>query len=435
MADGYTCFIISPLGSDSSPEREHADDWYDLIVLPALQVSGFTVGNITRADDLIMPGAPISQEIMDQLEQADLCIADFYEKNPNVMYECGVRQGNGKPFIVLTPGTEDLPFDLAQRRSIIYDMGAPRAVRAAQKRLANMIGALVQEGFVRDQGRGTVAGISDRLQRIESQLQTLLTTHSTAAPTNSSTASSSVDDVLDHLTPDQAIAFSVQSNDLSVGERTLQLMNGTWQPSKYLTMAARLAARGSMAAFNEIHARLPQVIAALTPDDIEAIIGGFISFCQTQTATAEDEDFVDSVISIAETALNAEPDTEGSRKLRASLMNQRSRMWYALAPASDTAAEAWDHAVEYLRKAIDLDPDDPHTHYNLAMIMRDRGDLEAASGEIGRVLEIDSTIAKQDADHLRLAVEVWDALADPRRDDAFAQLKVVNPFLARIIRS
>jgi len=142
MATSTTCFIISPIGADGSEQRAHADRWLNLIVLPALAVSGFTKDNIFRADSWTQPGATIADDILTWLIEADLCIADLCDLNPNVMYECGFRQGLGRPLIVLAPTDQALPFDLAHRRALFYDMSTPESVNAAMNRLVGMIGAL-----------------------------------------------------------------------------------------------------------------------------------------------------------------------------------------------------------------------------------------------------------------------------------------------------
>ncbi len=41
----------------------------------------------------------------------------------------------------------------------------------------------------------------------------------------------------------------------------------------------------------------------------------------------------------------------------------------------------WDQAAEAYRKAISLEPNDPDTHYNLALVYKYKGDPQAARAE------------------------------------------------------
>src|SRR5262245_21930030 len=90
-----TCFVVSPIGADGSEVRTNANDFLDLLVEPALEKYGFLV---TRADRIAQPTA-ITTDIVKLVQEADLCIIDLTNNNPNVFYECGRRHETGKPFI------------------------------------------------------------------------------------------------------------------------------------------------------------------------------------------------------------------------------------------------------------------------------------------------------------------------------------------------
>ncbi len=58
-----------------------------------------------------------------ELIAADVVIADLTETNPNVMYEVGVRQALLRPFVLLAQKGQKLPFDLADLRTVFYELG------------------------------------------------------------------------------------------------------------------------------------------------------------------------------------------------------------------------------------------------------------------------------------------------------------------------
>jgi hypothetical protein len=60
------------------------------------------------------------ERIWSQIEDADIIISDLTVKNANVYYETGYALANGKLSILLTKSQKKIPFDLKNRRHIIY---------------------------------------------------------------------------------------------------------------------------------------------------------------------------------------------------------------------------------------------------------------------------------------------------------------------------
>lgn len=113
------CFVISPIGTEDSEVREHADDVFDFIIKPAIEecknVSAF------RADQLRDPGR-ITDQMFDSILQADFCIALLTGHNPNVFYELAVAQAAAKPVVILIHKHHDIPFDVKDLRCVYYDL-------------------------------------------------------------------------------------------------------------------------------------------------------------------------------------------------------------------------------------------------------------------------------------------------------------------------
>ena len=64
----------------------------------------------------------INKEIILELYQADLVIANLKTLNPNVMYELGISHSFEKPTItIMEEDGERLPFDIIDQRTIFYE--------------------------------------------------------------------------------------------------------------------------------------------------------------------------------------------------------------------------------------------------------------------------------------------------------------------------
>lgn len=63
----------------------------------------------------------ILDRIYNQINKADIVIADLTGKNPNVFYETGYAHALSKKVILLTQNSDDIPFDLKHHHHIIYD--------------------------------------------------------------------------------------------------------------------------------------------------------------------------------------------------------------------------------------------------------------------------------------------------------------------------
>ena len=130
-----TCFIISVIGEEGSPERKTADDKYEIVFAPVLQEAGYEP---IRADKAGMPGS-ISYDIIRRLVESDLVIADISIENPNVFYELAIRNAAKKPVIVFRRDDQKMPFDIYDSRAITIDMQDPRIWPQAKNELQQQI--------------------------------------------------------------------------------------------------------------------------------------------------------------------------------------------------------------------------------------------------------------------------------------------------------
>jgi hypothetical protein len=124
-----TCFIVSPIGDEGGDVRRRSDHLRTYIIGEALEPLGYT---LLRAD-LTDTSGDITEQIVNQLLNADLIVADLTDHNPNVFYELALRHAFGKPFIHVIRKGERIPFDIAHQRTVFYDLTDLDSVYAARR--------------------------------------------------------------------------------------------------------------------------------------------------------------------------------------------------------------------------------------------------------------------------------------------------------------
>jgi hypothetical protein len=111
------CFVISPIGTEGSDIRRHANEVLKHIIAPAMERCDIKA---VRSDELDMPGR-ISDQMFQHLLGDDLCIALLTGYNPNVFYELAIAHSARRPVIIMAEKGMELPFDIKDLRCVFYD--------------------------------------------------------------------------------------------------------------------------------------------------------------------------------------------------------------------------------------------------------------------------------------------------------------------------
>lgn len=113
--DKKVCFVITPIGDNSSDIRRHIDGIIDQAIEPALG-ERYDIEVAHRKYEI----GSINDRIIRSVLDSDLVIANLTNTNPNVMYELAVRYSFGKPAIVIAEKGTKLPFDVIDENTIFY---------------------------------------------------------------------------------------------------------------------------------------------------------------------------------------------------------------------------------------------------------------------------------------------------------------------------
>ncbi|HID9646506.1 TPA: hypothetical protein ACXI3D_005018 [Serratia marcescens] len=111
------CFIIMPIADASGYESGHFSRVYNHLIAPACKKAGFEP---IRADDVTSSNF-IVLDILKKIVECDLAICDLSGRNPNVMYELGLRQAFNKKTVLIKDNQSVSPFDVQAFRYCEYN--------------------------------------------------------------------------------------------------------------------------------------------------------------------------------------------------------------------------------------------------------------------------------------------------------------------------
>ena len=134
-------FIACPIGDDGSDTRKRSDLVFSYLITPAAQTALPDSHELIRSDTIGQPGR-ISHQILKELRDADVVIADLSDLNANVLYEFGIRQALLKPYVLLAHKGQKLPFDLTDLRTVFYELDLTGADRARQEIVSHIKAAI-----------------------------------------------------------------------------------------------------------------------------------------------------------------------------------------------------------------------------------------------------------------------------------------------------
>ncbi len=132
------CFIIMPIADTDGYPKGHFGHVYEDIIQPSCELAGFKA---VRADEVKETNL-IHLDILKKLIAAPIAICDLSSRNPNVLFELGIRQAFDKPVVLIQEKDTPKIFDITPLRYLEYSQDMKyHEVLSVQKKLKASIEA------------------------------------------------------------------------------------------------------------------------------------------------------------------------------------------------------------------------------------------------------------------------------------------------------
>jgi hypothetical protein len=124
------CGIVMPISLIDGCDESHWADVQDILT-EAIEAAGFDANLVSNADDVGI----IHKRIIQNLYENPVVVCDVSGKNPNVMFELGLRLAFDKPTIIVKDDKTAYSFDTSAIEHIEYprDLRFSRIVEFKQK--------------------------------------------------------------------------------------------------------------------------------------------------------------------------------------------------------------------------------------------------------------------------------------------------------------
>ncbi|SEQ85364.1 TIR domain-containing protein [Epilithonimonas lactis] len=162
-----SCFVVMPFSNLYQIE-------YESIIKPTLEELNI---QCVRGDE-IYSKQRIMDDIWESIKSCRFVIAELTGKNPNVLYEIGLAHAIGKPVIILTRNSDDVPFDLKDLRYLYYDVNDPFWGINLKKGLTNLINKVIENPEIENYLSGITSIPKEKfpeIKQIENKKITTLT--------------------------------------------------------------------------------------------------------------------------------------------------------------------------------------------------------------------------------------------------------------------
>lgn len=110
------CFVIMPISNQDGYEDDHFTKIYDQIFSPAIKKADLEP---YRVDENIL-SEDILTNILKAIQNCPIALCDLSSRNPNVLYELGLRQAYDKPVVLVQDDKTERIFDVAGINTIAY---------------------------------------------------------------------------------------------------------------------------------------------------------------------------------------------------------------------------------------------------------------------------------------------------------------------------
>jgi len=140
------CFIIMPIADVDGYPQGHFKQVYENIISPACELAGYKA---QRADE-VKASNLIHLDILNKLIEAPIAICDLSTRNPNVLFELGIRQAFDKPVVLIQEKGTPRIFDIAPLRYLEYskEMKYHEVLRSQEELKESLQATAIADGEV-----------------------------------------------------------------------------------------------------------------------------------------------------------------------------------------------------------------------------------------------------------------------------------------------
>lgn len=110
------CFVIMPISDPEEYEDGHFKNVYEDIFKPAIEAAGYEA---FRVDECASSNL-IQVSIIDEIISAPMALCDLSTRNPNVLFELGIRQAFDLPVVLVQEEGTKRIFDISNINTIDY---------------------------------------------------------------------------------------------------------------------------------------------------------------------------------------------------------------------------------------------------------------------------------------------------------------------------
>lgn len=130
------CFVMMPISNQGDYPQGHFTKVYEQIFKPAIRQAGFEPYRVdeNKICDSIM------DEIFQAVQNCPMALCDLSNRNPNVLYELGLRQAYDKPVVLVQDEKTEKIFDVSGINTVGYNsVRLYENVMDARERIAEAI--------------------------------------------------------------------------------------------------------------------------------------------------------------------------------------------------------------------------------------------------------------------------------------------------------
>ena len=354
-----TCFVISPIGKEGTDIRKNSDDLLDLIILPAVEKYDFKV---IRGDQIPGPSI-ITEDIIDLVQNSDLCIIDLTGRNPNVYYECGRRHETAKPYIQIKRKEEDLPFDVAGIRTIDYDLSDGRTIRNSVEKIRTYVDEMEFKEYATQPTGISLTSLANSLDRIERKLDNV----------GQKPATSSSTDV--HGNPVQIYTTAINDGNYILAANALKkYMRINKNYNLLLDMASPILKNYEIDGVDIVTSMINDNFNDISSKDLGLSLFELYDFYRVALSLSDKKEYL---FGLADKTLKRDGIANEDK---ARMVNVKASIEYSL--------NNLEESIALQKQTIELNPTEVVYYYNLAKSFEAQGKTEDSISYLDKMIEI-----------------------------------------------